>query len=140
MEMKQEKSCGAIVFIASSIGRLYLIEEMIQGHFTLPKGHVEKGEDEYATATREIREETGLKVEFIPGFRFLTAYNPYPGIHKNVVYFLAKAIGGQLTFQPEELKSIRLLAFREAQHILTYPDDKKALESAEQFINNHISN
>ncbi|MDR2666293.1 MAG: NUDIX domain-containing protein [Endomicrobium sp.] len=34
-----------------------------------PKGHVEKGESEFETATREIFEETGInKVKFIENF------------------------------------------------------------------------
>ena len=57
--MKQEKSCGAVVYAETGRGRLYLVEKMLHGHFGLPKGHVEPGENERQTAEREILEETG---------------------------------------------------------------------------------
>lgn len=51
-------------------GTLYfLVEHMIQGHTSIPKGHVEGDETEEETAVREIREETGLKVKLDTAFQ-----------------------------------------------------------------------
>ena len=64
--MKQEKSCGAVIFREDGGGRrFYLVLTSVKGHVTLCKGHVEKGETEHETAVREIMEETGLAVGFV---------------------------------------------------------------------------
>ena len=67
--MKREKSCGAVIFRQEDGGRYYLVLKSTQGHWTLCKGHVEGDETERETAIREIREETGLAVGFVDGFR-----------------------------------------------------------------------
>ena len=72
-DMKQEKSCGAVIFYEAAGRRSYLIEKMRQGHLSLCKGHVEGRETERETALREIREETALSVELLDGFRETTA-------------------------------------------------------------------
>ena len=61
--MTLEKSCGAIVFrkFHGNV-EILLINHANGGHWSFPKGHVEDGETEVETATREIFEETGLTV------------------------------------------------------------------------------
>ena len=53
-----EKSCGAVVYRMEKGRRLYLLLHYCEGHWDLPKGHVEAGESEEQTARREISEET----------------------------------------------------------------------------------
>ena len=77
--MEKEKSCGAVIFREENTRRYYLVLKSTQGHTTLCKGHVEGEETEHETAAREIREETGLEVEFIHGFRRVITYSPFPG-------------------------------------------------------------
>ena len=69
--MRQEKSCGAVVFRRTGKGREYLIEHMTMGHYAHCKGHVEGKETERETAIREIREETNIEISFVDGFREL---------------------------------------------------------------------
>lgn len=77
--MKKEKSCGAVVFRREGERVLFLLEHMVQGHISLPKGHVESGETEAETALREIREETGLEAVLDTSFRHVITYSPAPG-------------------------------------------------------------
>ena len=59
--MIREKSCGALVYRKKQDKvELLLIKHRNGGHWSFPKGHVESGENEYQTALREIKEETGL--------------------------------------------------------------------------------
>ena len=132
--MKQEKSCGAVVFYDGGDRRLYLIETMRQGHLSLCKGHVEGSETEHETARREILEETGLQVEFVPGFRETIAYSPYEGCEKEVVFFLARCRSGLVKAQPEEVTSIAFLPLEEALERLTYEDDRRIQKKAEAFL------
>ncbi len=92
---KHEKSCGAVVYKLRNNHIFFLVEHMIQGHTSIPKGHVEGKETEAETALREIREETGLDVRLVSGFReeesHPLAREGRPDTIKTVVYFLAEA-------------------------------------------------
>ena len=131
--MKQEKSCGAVIFRTGET-REYLILQSVKGHWSLCKGHVEDGETEHETATREIREETALEVDFAEKFRHVITYSPYPGCMKDVVFFLARAVGGTLTCQPEEVASACWLPFSAAVERLTHPSDREVLTHAEETL------
>ena len=74
--MKKERSCGAVVYKREHDRTLFLLERMVQGHVSLPKGHMEAGETEEETARREIREETGLETALDTSFRHVITYSP----------------------------------------------------------------
>ncbi len=133
--MIYEKSCGAVVYTETAEGRRYLIEQMKQGHYAVCKGHVEGDETEEQTAQREIFEETGLTVKVDTAFREETAYSPYEGCIKQVVYFIAKADRTETQAQPEEVTSILWLPFDEALKAMTYENDRQLLTKAEYFLN-----
>ncbi len=133
--MRQEKSCGAAIYIARERETLWLVERMQKGHTSLCKGHVEADETEHETAVREIREETALTVEFLEGFRERIEYSPEPGVTKEVIFFLARAKSTDTAAQPEEVASIQWLPFDEALAALTYADDKRVLTAAQEFLN-----
>ena len=42
--------------------------------WSFPKGHVKEGENEYQTAIREVKEETGIDVKIENGFRMESVY------------------------------------------------------------------
>ena len=132
--MKQEKSCGAVIFREENTQCYYLVIKSTQGHTTLCKGHVEKHETEHETAAREIMEETGLTVDFIYGFREIITYAPYAGCSKDVVFFLARVSGGTLTCQPEEVASARFLPLDKALAALTHTSDRAILQKADAFL------
>ena len=68
--MGYEKSCGAVVFRRyHGNTELLLIKHTAGGHWSFPKGHVEKGETEEETAVREVYEETHIQIDLCPGFR-----------------------------------------------------------------------
>ena len=132
--MKQEKSCGALIFRHENGKDEVLIIKQVQGHWCFPKGHVEKGESEIETAKREIREETGLKVKILDGFRKTLIYSPKEGVNKEVVYFAAVVKGGHLKIQEEELSEIHWVTFDEARSLVTYDNDAQMFEKAAAFI------
>lgn len=55
------------VFLAHPGGPFFAHKD--KGHWTIPKGEIEEGEDHMATAIREFEEEVGIKVD--PGSRFI---------------------------------------------------------------------
>jgi 8-oxo-dGTP diphosphatase len=66
-----------------------------QGHWYLPSGFVEYGEDVEDTARREIREETGLIVELERLFGVYSYFDD-PRQHGIIILYLARIIGGAL--------------------------------------------
>ena len=134
MPMIREKSCGAVIFFPVGTERLYLVEQMRKGHFSMCKGHVESGETEHETAAREILEETALGVRFLDGFRETEEYSPYPDCRKEVVFFLAQADSTRVRPQPEEVRDIFWLPLELALRLLSFESDREILRVADAFL------
>ena len=130
--MKKEKSCGVILY---KDGGEYLLLKHAEGNWDFPKGHVEANETEYETALREVKEETGLTVEIIPGFRESITYIMYGSIEKEVVFFLGhiRSKAGSLELQASEIKDFRYLSYEEARELITFGTNKELLDKAEAF-------
>ena len=132
--MIYEKSCGAIIYTEKDGKRYYLVEQMLQGHHSICKGHMERNETERQAAAREIMEETGLSVEFVDGFRECIEYSPYKDCIKTVVFFLAGAKGTDVIVQKEEVRDIIWLVFEDAMTTLTFDSDRQTLQKAEDYL------
>ena len=136
--MEREKSCGALVFrlpedVASPAPPdILLIRHRKGGHWSFPKGHVEAGESERQTALREVREETGLRIKLVSGFRHSVEYAPKPGVQKQVVYFLGYEIGGLLRPQEEEISELKWASIAEAAGLVTFANDKRLIRLAKK--------
>ncbi len=128
---RQEKSCGAVLFHEGKV----LVEHMRQGHYSIPKGHVEKidGGDEQKTAAREVKEELSLDVEFIPGFKMATDYSPAPGVFKRVVWFAAYVKNTDIVTQKEEVTDAYWLSPADAVRVLSHQDDRDVVTKASYF-------
>lgn len=133
--MKYEKSCGAIVFLKESDKqpKLLLLRHRHGGHWSFPKGHVENDETEHQTATREVLEETGIKISFVKGFRHTVCYSPKPGVRKQVVYFLAVAKNEDFERQEEEISEICWMEPRDAYRAVTFSNDRVLISKATAF-------
>lgn len=134
--MIYEKSCGAVVFTRIDGKILYLMVLSLQGTYGFPKGHVEGNETETETALREIREETGLHVRLMDGFK---ATDQYPisskkETVKQVVYFLGTFENQTPVFPKEEIAGICLAAYDEAMALLQFESLKRILKEA----NDHL--
>ena len=132
--MKLEKSCGAVVYKKSENGLLFLIEHMIQGHTSIPKGHVENNETEEETALREIKEETNLEVKLDTDFRHTISYSPAPNIMKDVIFFVAEATSEKLINQECEVTSLEWMDYQTAYEALTFDSDKETLRLAKEYL------
>ena len=137
---RREKSCGAVIYIKSKGKIKFLIikhKNIYGGHWDFPKGHVEKGESEKQTALREIKEETGLTVELIPGFRQKSRYinNAHtPPTPKEVIYFLAESKTEKVHYVFDELDDHKWLSYEEAMKQLTHDKARTILAAANEFL------
>jgi len=133
--MMREKSCGAIVYTYVNGERLYLVEQMLGGHWGVPKGHVEANENEKETALREIKEEVGLDVIIDCGFRTINTYSPKDGVIKEVVYFVAFSKSMDTTMQVAEVKDIKWVKLKEAIDLIEFPSMQEILIMADYYLN-----
>ena len=132
--MIYEKSCGAIVYTNVNGERLYLVEQMLGGHWGVPKGHVEENETEEETALREIKEEVGLDVIIDSGFRTVETYSPKDGFIKDVVYFVAYSKSMDTTMQAEEVRDIKWVRIKEATVLIEFQDMQEIMIMADTYL------
>lgn len=136
--METERSAGVIVFRDGHAGREYLLLRSASGgHWGFPKGRVEPGEDEREAALRELREEAGITVDILPGFREVIQYDFVRGsknLHKEVVYFLGRARSFAITLSGEHLDYLWANYERTRQR-LSYENAQELLDKAERFLN-----
>lgn len=130
--MKKEKSCGAIIYNNEN---KVLIVKHNEGHWDFPKGHMEKGEDEYQTAIREVKEETSVDIELYKNNRYTINYSPKEDVDKTVVFFLAKSKSDILKKQDSEIANIGWFSYDEALEVLTYDTAKELLKKSYSDLN-----
>ena len=140
--MADEKACGAIVFTYENGARKYVVIRgtgIYKEYCGFPGGHVEPGETEVETALREVKEEIGLDVTLIEGFRTVDehflAREGRPNDRKTNVYFLAEYQDQELTAQESEVSEIVLLDYGEAMECINYEESRRELTEAEEYLN-----
>ena len=103
-------------------------------HWDYPKGHVRKGEDDLAGATRELAEETGITdARVVEGFRHEIVYFfrlPKRGlIRKCVVFFLGETTAREVTISHEHVGA-EFLPYDAALKRVTFATAKQVLRAA----------
>ena len=123
-----EKSCGAIIvhkFENQYKTLLINFPHAGKSGWGFPKGHVEPGETEIETAKREIFEEVGLDVEFIPDFRSSTYFCCKKGTTNQAVYYAAISNNETVKIQESEVNDYAWCDFKAACDLITFECDKK---------------
>ena len=134
--MTHEKSCGAVVYRKyHGNTEILLVKHVKSGYWSFPKGHVEEGETEAQTASREIMEETGIDVFIDTGFRETVTYSLRRDIKKTVVYFVARIKKNQsLVPQCSEISELRWVSAEKAASFLAFENDRAIINKAKAFI------
>lgn len=134
--MEKEKSCGAIIY---NDRNEVLIVKHNAGHWDFPKGHMEREEDEYQTALREVKEETNLDIDLIKEYRYEIHYNPKENVYKTVVFFLARNRSNDVIKQDAEISNIGWFEYKEALNVLTYDIAKDLLKKSYNDLNSKVN-
>ncbi|HEX6075358.1 MAG TPA: NUDIX hydrolase [Micromonosporaceae bacterium] len=97
--------------------------------WSLPKGHVEEGETLEQTATREVREETGVTGEVIGPIGSVDYWFVFGGrkIHKTVHHFLLRRVTGELSDRDVEVVDVAWVPLSEIPDRLAYPDERRLM-------------
>ena len=142
LECYYERSCGAVVYRKINDDyRHLLIRNRRSSNWSFPKGHVEAGETLEETAKREVLEETGLRIDIIPGFISKSQYSIQNRIQKTVQIYVASTKDTQTRIQVEEIEDYVWLTYENAIKNLKFENDKTILTDARQFLldNNYIT-
>jgi 8-oxo-dGTP diphosphatase len=122
---REIRAAGGVVWRRRD-GRLelLLVHRPRYDDWSFPKGKARKGEDELATALREVAEETGQRCR--PGGRLPDLRYEVGGRPKRVAYFLMRAEGG--AFEPgSEVDRVEWVALEEAEARLSYDRDRELM-------------
>jgi bis(5'-nucleosidyl)-tetraphosphatase len=132
----EERSAGAVVFRRAPGGSKYLLLRYPAGHWDLPKGNIEKGEEPIQTMVREVREETGIvDLRVIPGYERKIEYfyrRDGKKVHKTVVFFLAETAVEKVTISFEH-QDYGWFDYPEAIKTVTYPNARRLIREGEAF-------
>ncbi len=133
-----ESSCGAVIFRNDSgVRRFLLIKNNRSSHWGFPKGHIEKGETEIATAKREVLEETGLHIDIYDNFSSTSEYKIAGRVEKRVTIFLGMTNDKETIIQEEEIEGYRWLEYDKAYASLKFENDKSILAAAKAYLEEH---
>ncbi len=117
------QAAGGLVFDESN--RLALIFRPQQQDWSLPKGHLDRGEDHETAALREVLEETGYRCTILRTAGCTEYRNRY-GKPKRVTYFQMRVDSGRFCSNAE-VEALIWLPLRHAATTLSYQVDRELL-------------
>lgn len=119
--LKYEMSCGAYVIDNEKV---LMVKHKTGNHWDFPKGHIEINETKEETAIREVKEETGIEINIVSNKEYKNTYKPKINVQKEVIFFEAEKVGGDLKIQEEEVTDVEWLDFTKAIERLTFEKSK----------------
>lgn len=122
-----ERRCAALIGRTDRRGRLL---------WSLPKGHIEKGETAEQTAMREVAEETGITGQVLASLGSIDYWFVAEGrrVHKTVHHYLLASVGGELSDADIEVTEVAWVPLSELGSRLAYADERRLVEVASELI------
>lgn len=121
---KKTTSCGGVIWRVDDKGNpaLLLIKQFAhKERWGIPKGHVDSGETLEECALREVREETGLKIQL--GERMPDVFIANSSEDKTVISWLSVPVGSHEPNQDDpdcEIADVRWFELTQLPEIMTY--------------------
>ena len=134
----EEKSYGIIPLRQENgVWQVLLILHQGGRHWAFPKGHGNAGETALDSATRELKEETGLDIQKLlqdsPLVERYQFHRKHEVVVKTVQYFPA-LVSGELKLQAEEIRDAKWVPLKEAASHLTFKESKEMCNKLVTFL------
>ena len=129
-----ETSCGVVLVNYGTV----LLLQYPQGHWDLPKGHVELDDDDrHSTMLRELEEETGIAaVELLEGFEQRTEYSfRHKGKRKEkqVYWYIAETDVIEVRLSHEH-RGYLWLDWEQALETIPHDETRAVVRAAQRFV------
>lgn len=151
METRNETSAGGLVISGLSeavapdgsvdLSRIYValigrLDRRGRLLWSMPKGHVETGEDIAATAAREVWEETGIHGEVFTELGVIDYWFVSEGtrIHKTVHHHLLRYVDGELNDEDPEVTEVAWIPASGLIERFAYADERKLARIAHDLL------
>ncbi len=130
-----EKSCGVIPYRIRE-GQLEYLALFQAGSCTwsFPKGHMEWGEDEIATAHREVLEEIGVDMQITTDFRCEISYSVHNRRSKKKVVLFAVPFDGEVNLREGEISDAKWLPRAEVQKLFGHRELRGIFNRLEKMV------
>ncbi|WJZ03972.1 Putative mutator protein MutT4 [Corynebacterium freiburgense] len=104
--------------------------------WSMPKGHVEQGENRATTAEREVWEETGVHGQVFADLGVIDYWFVSDGmrIHKTVHHHLLRYLDGDLNDEDPEVTEVSWIPVSELIERLAYADERKLARKAHDLL------
>ena len=125
------EAAGGVVLRDGAAGpEVLVVHRLRQDDWSLPKGHLDPGEDAPAAAVREVLEETGVTCTIAAPLG-ATAYVGPRG-PKRVTWFVMRPVAGDPAARPpdDEVDVARWAPAARLEDLLTYPTDLALVRTA----------
>jgi 8-oxo-dGTP pyrophosphatase MutT (NUDIX family) len=140
-ETKEQVSAGGVVYRRRGKRiEVALISVGEQGRWQLPKGLVGRGETPPEAALREVAEETGLACEIVAELEKVEYWYFSKGgarrvrFHKFVHFYLMRFVSGDMSGHDDEVNEARWVGVEEAEGMLAFKGERKALVEAREIL------
>lgn len=129
--MREAVAAGGVVIRRGEHGPEVVLAGR-EGMWVLPKGTPDADERIEDTATREVREETGLDVRIVRPIGQMEYWFALPRkrVHKVVHFYLMEALGGDTSRHDHEYDEVRWVPVDDARRMLSFETYREMLDRA----------